>query len=269
MATGNAKRVVLIFMDWYLPGYKAGGPVRTCVNMVERLRNDFDFRIVTRNTDLNNDLPYPNMKSDTWVVAPDGTQAYYFSNKNLTLRNIKKIITETRPDVIHLNSMFSFYFTMAPLLALRNNNIECSVVLGPRGMLSKGALSITPLKKKWFLQAADLLGLFKNVTWHASTPVEKKEIHAIFGDQVRVLLAIDLAPEIKIIPAHRKKSVGTANMFFLGRISEVKNLLMNIQVLQKLDQSMKVTFHIYGPLEEPEYWDRCKIEIDKLHQGID
>ena len=268
MATGKAKRVVLIFMDWYLPGYKAGGPVRTCVNMVERLRNDFDFRIVTRNTDLNDNQPYSNIKSDCWVVAPDGTPAYYFSDKNLSLRNIKQIINETRPDVIHLNSMFSFYFTMAPLLALRNINFDCSVVLGPRGMLSRGALSIKPLKKKLFLQAAGLLGLFKNVTWHASTPVEKKEIHSVFGDRVRVLLAIDLAPELKIIPVPRSKSAGNANMFFLGRISEVKNLLLNIHILQKLDPTMNVEFHIYGPVEEVGYWERCKIEIDRLHPGI-
>ena len=36
---------VLAFVACYLPGYKSGGPVRTITNMVEKLGDEFDFRI--------------------------------------------------------------------------------------------------------------------------------------------------------------------------------------------------------------------------------
>ncbi len=268
MKTGNEKPVVMIFLDWYLPGFKAGGPVRTAVNMVARLRNDFDFRIVTRNTDLNETKPYPGIKSDSWVTAPDGIPAYYFSQRQLSLRNIKKLILDIQPDAVHLNSMFSFYFTMLPLLVLKNSGIVCRVVLGPRGMLSSGALSIKPLKKKLFLGAAKTFGLFRNVTWHASTPVEREEIYKTFGKNIPVQLAIDLAPEIKIRKLIREKKSGYAKLYFLGRVSEVKNLLFNIRVLKNLSTECSVDFHIYGPVEEPAYWELCKKEIESLPENV-
>lgn len=268
MKNGSTKPLVMIFMDWYLPGLKAGGPVRTAVNMVERLRNEFEFRIVTRNTDLNETLPYANVQSDRWVDAPDGTVTYYFSKQNLSYGNIRSLIQQTQPDAIHLNSMFSFYFTMLPLLVIKNTGLKCRVVLGPRGMLSSGALSIKPLKKKLFLGIAKTMGLFSNVTWHASTTVERDEIYKTFGNHVPVQLAIDLAPEVKIRNSAREKKPGHAKLFFLGRISEVKNLLFNIRVLKELPAGCSVDFHIYGPVEEPGYWEICRKEIESLPANV-
>ncbi|HMT30487.1 MAG TPA: glycosyltransferase, partial [Bacteroidia bacterium] len=165
------KRKVLIFIDWYLPGLNAGGPVRTCANMVSRLNDEFDLKIVTRNTDLKETKPYDSVKSNSWNQRDDNSSVYYFSADQLSLKNIQKLIDEEQPDVIHLNSLFSFYFTILPLIAVRNLKIKCNVVAGPRGMLSRGALSIKPLKKKIFIEASKIFGLFKNVIWHASTEI--------------------------------------------------------------------------------------------------
>src|SRR5688572_32561621 len=140
------KRKVLIFIDWYLPGVNAGGPVRTCANMVDRLKDTFDFRIVTRDTDLKSTTPYSTVKKNEWNTREDGSLVYYFSNNQLNYKNIKKLLLEEKPDAIHFNSMYSFYFTMLPLMAVRNLRLPTKLVLGPRGMLSKGALEIKPLK---------------------------------------------------------------------------------------------------------------------------
>ena len=164
--------------------------------------------------------------------------------------------------------MFSFYFTMLPLLVMKNAGIQCRVVLGPRGMLSKGALSIKPLKKKLFLTVARTFGLFRNVTWHASTAVEREEIYNAFGKHVPVQLAIDLAPVTMIRNMPRDKKPGHARMFFLGRVSEVKNLLFNLQVLKELPAENKIDFHIYGPVEEPDYWESCKKQIAGLPSNV-
>lgn len=34
---------VLIFIDWFAPGYKAGGPITSNVNIVEHLSDKLDF----------------------------------------------------------------------------------------------------------------------------------------------------------------------------------------------------------------------------------
>lgn len=35
--------VILSFASYYLPGYKAGGPIRTLENLVENFSDEFDF----------------------------------------------------------------------------------------------------------------------------------------------------------------------------------------------------------------------------------
>jgi hypothetical protein len=41
------RRKILIFVDWFEPGFKAGGPIQSCRNLVESLGDDFDFYLVT------------------------------------------------------------------------------------------------------------------------------------------------------------------------------------------------------------------------------
>ena len=82
-ATNKKKIVVLI--DWYLPGYKAGGPIQSVANIVARLKGDFDFAIITDDTDANETKPYPNIKSNEWNVLADGTRVYYFSQQEKKL----------------------------------------------------------------------------------------------------------------------------------------------------------------------------------------
>ena len=53
-----SKKKILIFIDWYLPGYKAGGPIQSVANLVANLKEEFEFSIVTRDTDYCEKLPY-------------------------------------------------------------------------------------------------------------------------------------------------------------------------------------------------------------------
>nr|HMT30353.1 glycosyltransferase [Bacteroidia bacterium] len=94
------------------------------------------------------------------------------------------------------------------------------------------------------------------------------EIKKAFGNNVQIKLGIDLAPAVKINRVPRKKKSKEANLFFLGRVSKVKNLLQCLTTLQKLDSTYKITYDIFGPIEEPEYWEKCKIEIEKLNSNI-
>ena len=72
------KKTVLIFIDWFLPGYKAGGPIRSVANLITHLRNDFKFLVITRNTDYCETIPYKEIQSDQWNILPDGIRVYYF-----------------------------------------------------------------------------------------------------------------------------------------------------------------------------------------------
>ena len=50
------KPKVLVFIDWFYPAYKAGGPIRSVSGMVKQLSNDFEFYLVTSNQDLGEEI---------------------------------------------------------------------------------------------------------------------------------------------------------------------------------------------------------------------
>ena len=56
---------VLVFVDWYSPGYKAGGPVRSMVNLVAHMNDSIDFHIVTSDTEYTESTPYEGITSDS------------------------------------------------------------------------------------------------------------------------------------------------------------------------------------------------------------
>ena len=63
---------VLVFIDWYLPAYKAGGPISSVCNMTESLSDEMSFFIVTGNKDLNSNQPLKVLKSNIWQKVKNG-----------------------------------------------------------------------------------------------------------------------------------------------------------------------------------------------------
>lgn len=195
------KKHILIFIDWYLPGYKAGGPIRSCANLVARLKPFYDFSIVTRDTDFGEKEPYQNIKSNEWLEVEHGVRAYYISTDQMNGATVKKLM-KGNYDVLYLNSLFSYFFTIIPLAF--NKKIP-HVVVAPRGMLGQGALSIKPFKKQLFLKTSRLMRLYSDVTWQASTELESEEIKNVFGKNAKVINALNLPPFKKLTYAPKIK----------------------------------------------------------------
>ena len=81
---------VLIFIDWYKPACKAGGPISSIFNMVEFLGDHIDFFIVTSNYDLDNKLSL-NVKINTWVKVSKAN-VIYLDKKNQRIKSLKSLI---------------------------------------------------------------------------------------------------------------------------------------------------------------------------------
>ena len=47
-----------------MPGYQAGGPIRSIFNLVNLLKDDYDITIVTSNRDLNSSTNYVGMNKN-------------------------------------------------------------------------------------------------------------------------------------------------------------------------------------------------------------
>ena len=75
---------VLVLADYYLPGFKAGGPIRSLANMVDRLGDEFAFKIVTRDRDAGDQRPCGGTVPNAW--QPIGkARVLYLSPRQLSL----------------------------------------------------------------------------------------------------------------------------------------------------------------------------------------
>ncbi len=254
------KPVVLIFIDWYLPAYKAGGPVRSIVNLVENLKHDFVFKIVTSDRDLGENSPLPDIKTDEWQQK-NGYRIIYLSPQNRP-QKIKRILHREKFDKVYLNSMFSKDFSLLPLFFLKQMRKSSKVVLAPRGMLGHGALARKSTKKQVFLKAAKAVKLFSNITWHATSEEEKQNISDYFGQQAKIIEARNYSivpPELSFIDKQKNQ----LRLVFLSRILPIKNLDFALSVLQKFDKK-DITFDIYGTVEDSQYWQQIQQQIKTL-----
>lgn len=261
-----AKKKVLIFIDWYLPGFKAGGPIQSVANLVAHLKDEFDFYIVTRDTDYCDTIPYNSVTSNEWNTMPDGAKVYYFSNDKLTRSNIRHLLNNTEFDLLYLNGIFSLYFTLVPLFYMRRNKNK-KVLIAGRGMFAESALEVKKAKKKFFMRSARLLHLFENVVFHATNENEKADIQKALGRSMPVKVAGNLfQKEINANLVKREKKQGIVRLVNVARISPEKNLLYALEVLKQVKQ--EVIFDFYGPVYNQEYWVQCKLMLDELPQNV-
>jgi len=258
------KPSILIFIDWFTPGFKAGGPIKSVTNIVQSLANDFNIFIITSDRDIEEQTPYSNITFNTWIKQDHYSIAYLSPDKRTKF--ITNELISNSYDNIYFNSFFSKNYTLEPLRIIRKLKINSKIIIAPRGMLGKGALSIKPLKKQLFISISKLFGFYKNVCWHATNIEEKKDIISIFGNDSTIYIASN----ISIISTEKKpilKEVGELRLVFFSRISPKKNLAFALSMLKKLNNK-SISLDVFGTIEDAEYWTSCNNIIEEANLNV-
>jgi glycosyltransferase involved in cell wall biosynthesis len=257
---------ILATVDWYLPGYKAGGPIRAVSNLIEALgTDDCEFYVITRDRDLKDSQPYQGVPLDSWTKVGHGNVFYMRSH---SLAKLRRRINEVRPDVIYMNSFFS-RLTIKILLLRRVGMIPpCAIVVAPRGEFAPSALALQKTKKKLFIALASTFGLYRKILWHASAEREKQEIESVWN-AASIHIASDF-PQYQPADnpqAHRpQKKSGDARFVFISRLSPMKNLDFAIDLVCRLQGN--ISFDIYGPAEDARYFEQCRRAMAHAPDGV-
>ena len=244
-----------MFTDWFEPGFKAGGPIRSRVNFARNMKAEYRIFIFTGDRDLHDVQPYAGIVVNAWIAFEPGIEIYYSSPEMQTRKNIISQWAIVKPDYIYLNSMFSYRFTILPLLHSRKHP-TVKVVLAPRGMLKPSALQFKRSKKKIFLSFFSLTGMQRHIRFHATDAVEMQEITRLFGKNVSVSLAGNYPG---YIPAYRTpppKQPGELKMIFIGRIHPIKNLDFLLKRLPTI--AGHITLTVVGGEEDKTYAAACR-----------
>jgi glycosyltransferase involved in cell wall biosynthesis len=262
------KKIILCFVAFYLPGFKSGGPVRSVSNLVDCLGDEFEFRIVTSDRDFQDQHAYPGIVPDAWNSV-DGTSVFYASPRGLSFRSLTAILRETEYDLVYINSFFSLWFSVIPIL-LRKLRVVPQVpcVLAPRGELSVGALSIKSVRKKVYIRLSRLLGFFSDVDWQCTSEGERYDVSREITSSLR---RVHFSPNViyssgSLHKTFSRRAEGPPRLVFLSRISRKKNLDFLLRVLKKVSADLVVS--IYGPREDLKYWQTCQSLIDSLPEHV-
>ncbi len=249
------KSRVLILTQWFIPAYKAGGPVTSVFNLVEALKKDVDFWIICGNRDVGSaeDLA---VQTDSWLQL-NGVNVHYCSSSSYARKLVRRELQNSSWSSMYLNSLYLPTWTIYPLMVAKG--LPLHKVLAPRGMLGAGALQIKSLKKKSFLKLAKSFGIFREVQWHATDATELEEIELHFGKRNKIEVIPNLPSSIPSsleFPEGRNRN----SILFLSRISRKKNLLFLLQQLVRSELPYELT--VVGPSEDQAYENECRAYAD-------
>lgn len=259
------KKKVLILNGQYLPGYKGGGPIQSCANLVENLADQFDFYVLAADRDFKSEVAYDNIKVNEWNQV-GSAKVFYMSPEFQTLSGFRKVLNETEFDVLYLNGFFSPIFTMKPLLLRRLGLLKkVKIILTPRGDFTGGCEN-KKFKKYTYIYICKLIGLYSRLVWHATSSLEEKDIKDFFN-KAETFTIPNLPSKYKPKLSNADKVPGELRMVFVSRIFPKKNLKYALEVLQLVKEGT-ITFDIYGPMEDRSYWSECEAVIKELPDNI-
>ncbi|WP_296404593.1 glycosyltransferase [Psychrobacter sp.] len=253
---------VLIFSEYYLPGYKGGGPIKTIKNLVENL-DEFFVRIITNDRDLGSEQPFKSIIPGKWNNLSNSQIFYAQPGLKGFIQIIKIVLDRNKYNIIYVNSFFSIKFSLLPTVLGKLLNRQ--VILGPRGEFSEGALKLKNTKKNIFIKAYKLLGLPRGIVFQASSTYEAQDIRNALGLKAAIVIAEDVgsqdfAKNISIRNDQITKAV------FISRISPKKNLSFALESLKRVKSEL--IYDIYGPIEDLSYWQECQMIIRELPSNI-
>jgi glycosyltransferase involved in cell wall biosynthesis len=261
---------ILCFIDYYIPGFKAGGAIRTLANMSSQLSDDYEFLIVTRDRDLLDLDAYSNILIDQWNCVGK-SKVFYASPKNLSFFKILHLLRETDYDILYLNSFFSPKMTVLPMVInLLGFSKISPIIVAPRGEFSASAIASRYIRKIFYIY------LFNKFIRHPSVAIQASSISELIDIKRNLkiknsFIASDFLPaqtrQTNFSNCKNKYVVSKQlRIIFLSRITPIKNLDYLLLVLKKIKFNVKLS--VYGPKEDEKYWTQCQKIIQALPANI-
>ncbi len=266
-----SKKTILIVYEYFFPGYKAGGPIQSLVNMVLALQHEYTFKVVTTAYDMHETEPYSNIQLNHWntvQLAPNtpSIEVWYSATPKISIGTFKKVIQQSNAATVYINGLFTQWFTQ-PLILKKSAQLKgVEILICPRGMLQAGALSVKPLKKKLFLSAFKKALMFKGVRWHATNEEEAADIQKNIYLNAKCIVAYNIPKPPVIQVKSSTKQVGNLSLVYLSLITQKKNLLLLMEVLKNCSANIQLA--IYGPIKDKAYWQQCELLIQQMPSNI-
>ncbi|MBQ4335078.1 MAG: glycosyltransferase [Myxococcaceae bacterium] len=258
----SRKPCVLVVVSGFPPAQNYGGPAVSLDNLCRALRPAIDCAVVTSDHDLKSPERLSGIH-EGWNDR-DGLRVRYLPEREIDLFGLRRVVDEVAPDVLYVNSLFAAKFTV-PLLKISRER-ALPLLLAPRGELCAGAFD-KKYKKLPYLFALRPFLRARTTFFHATSDHEAERVERLVRPRDGHIFQMTETPTLP--PRHLArvpKRPGVLSLVFLSRIHHKKNLLFALDALAPL--TCPTTLDIYGPIEEPAYWERCQSAIARLPPHI-
>jgi glycosyltransferase involved in cell wall biosynthesis len=250
---------IFISIPWFLPAFKAGGPIRSIANMVGTYNSNVEYFIFCGSKDVDG-AELQVSEFNTWISYSGNCKVWYAS-ENATFA-LKQEFKKSGAGILYIVGIFDYEFNIVPLLKLS----AAKKILSVRGMLHSGALSQKTIKKKLFLNYLKAVGVHKRIVFHATDDVEAAHVKNVFGNNVTVQVANNFAAAASNTIALIDKPIGFLKLVTVALISPMKNHLLVLEALMHCTANIEYT--IYGAVKDDEYWYQCKSIVRELPKNI-
>ncbi len=240
---------VCILSHCFYPSKKRGGPTVSITNMVKNLADKCDLSVITTIYDKGADKPYDNVvpgknrlfDADVYYLTQNNNEAFYLC------------LSEIKPDVIYVSSLFSHQYSLAALkYARKHKNIK--LVIAPRGELMPLALKRKYAIKFLFLCAVKMM-MTGTTEFHVTSLEEEQVVKKYFKNN-RLYNIKNLPSKVSGGDKTLPKVSGCLKIVMIGRIHPIKNIDYAIKLMN--DVKGDVTLDVYGPEEDKRYVEHCK-----------
>lgn len=253
---------LLIFSAAFFPAKKCGGPP-VSVNNFCTLMDEYECYVVASDHDLGETERFKDIK-EGWNDRSNARVLYLSDKEFRSLKRIREIVDEVKPDWIYFQSFFQ-RCVFPGLIVAKEKHLK--VLLATRGEMCKAAMAIKKYKKIPYILIIRYLGLVKNVLFQSTSNEETDGIIKWLRIKPEKIYRLENVPSIvENSYYHTPKKKGTGHFVFLARIHPIKNLDKALQYMYMIKGN--VFFDIYGPIENKDYWEKCKELIRGLSDNI-
>lgn len=240
--------MITILTPHFPPVYEYGGPNKSLAGVCTWLSQEgIPYQVISK---------IPQRSGGKHKNA--NSTAYVHFKERIRLQDL--IGSFGKSDVIWINTLYSYDFSVLPLLALmvvRNKTI----LVSPRGQLLKGALN---LKKRVFLRLFKVaLQLSGSKTWvHFANEQEKLKSYRIFNNYPVVQFNNAISGTMHPKAANQTDNNKPFTLGYFGRVSAIKNIEFALKLLPNLPKV--VNLEIHGSVVNSKYQSQLEKLIEKL-----
>ena len=263
------KKVIFIFTRGYLPGKKYGGAVTSIESFIIEISDVYDIKIICEDHDFQETKRYENIL-DGWNQIGDAS-VYYCRKEENVISTYRRLIEPYKNSTVCFYVFGIFEVRSISFAKQLSKEYGIPILLVPCGAgiksLIRSKSRLKRIKQEGFFLVSFLLNYYKNIYFQTTSDEETESLKYYLHIKDDKIFQLEHFPPRALKGKKQSKEKEKLSIVFVSRIEKKKNLSFALEVVKEISDKYEIIFDIYGPKEDPEYWNICSSLIDDINKN--